>query len=113
MARKIRQPDAFAFVVGEYNWGVQPSLKNPIDHFLEEWFWRPAVITSYSAGRTAGVRAALAWCGVLSEMGMVVVFSTLTLGLIEEDDVDRLEARPLCRLPTDASDWIYVRGYRT
>jgi NAD(P)H-dependent FMN reductase len=24
------------FVTGEYNWGVQPGLKNFTDHFLEE-----------------------------------------------------------------------------
>jgi NAD(P)H-dependent FMN reductase len=84
LAAKIRQADAFVFVVGEYNWGVQPGLKNLTDHFLEEWFWRPASIASYSAGRTAGVRAALAWRSILSEMGMVVVSSTLAVGPIEE-----------------------------
>ncbi|MFC7397296.1 NADPH-dependent FMN reductase [Chelatococcus sp. GCM10030263] len=84
LAAKIRQADAFVFVVGEYNWGVQPGLKNLTDHFLEEWFWRPAAIASYSAGRTAGVRAALAWRGTLSEMGMLVVSSTLAIGPIEE-----------------------------
>jgi NAD(P)H-dependent FMN reductase len=84
LAAKIRQADAFVFVVGEYNLGVQPGLKNLTDHFLEEWFWRPAAIASYSAGRTAGVRAALAWRGTLSEMGMLVVSSTLAIGPIEE-----------------------------
>jgi NAD(P)H-dependent FMN reductase len=62
------------FVTGEYNWGIQAGLKNLTDHFLEEWFWRPAAVVSYSAGRFAGVRAATAWHGILSEMGMVVVF---------------------------------------
>jgi len=28
MAGKIRAADAFIFVVGEYNWGMQPGLKN-------------------------------------------------------------------------------------
>ena len=60
--------------------GVQPGLKNLTDHFLEEWFWRPAAIASYSAGRFSGVRAGLAWHGTLSEMGMVVVSSTLSVG---------------------------------
>ncbi len=80
LAGKIRAADAFVFVTGEYNWGVQPGLKNLTDHFLEEWFWRPAAIASYSAGRAAGVRAGLAWHGILSEMGMVVVSSTLAVG---------------------------------
>jgi NAD(P)H-dependent FMN reductase len=80
LATKIRNADGFVFVTGDYNWGVQPGLKNLTDHFLEEWFWRPAAIVSYSAGRLAGARAATAWHGTLSEMGMVVVSSTLSVG---------------------------------
>ncbi len=82
LAAKIRTADAFVFVVGEYNWGMQPGLKNLTDHFLEEWFWRPAAIASYSAGRLSGVRSALLWHGTLSEMGMVVISSTLAVGPI-------------------------------
>src|SRR5215208_837187 len=44
LAQEIRDADGFVFVTGEYNWGVQPGLKNLTDHFLEEWFWRPAAI---------------------------------------------------------------------
>ena len=80
LAAKIRAADAFVFVTGEYNWGQQPGLKNLTDHFLEEWYWRPAAIASYSAGRLAGAHASVAWHGTLSEMGMVVVSSTLTVG---------------------------------
>jgi len=54
LAGQIKAADAFVFVAGEYNWGVQPGLKNLTDHFLEEWFWRPAAIASYSFGRLAG-----------------------------------------------------------
>src|SRR3984885_9148636 len=82
LAGKIRNADGFVFVTGEYNWGVQPGLKNLTDHFLEEWFWRPAAIASYSAGRIAGARAATAWHGTLSEMGMVVISSTIAAGPI-------------------------------
>lgn len=66
LAQKIIAADGFVFVIGEYNWGLQPGLKNLTDHFLEEWFWRPAAIASYSAGRFSGARAALAWHGTLS-----------------------------------------------
>ena len=84
LAGQIREADGFVFITGEYNWGVQPGLKNLTDHFLEEWFWRPAAIASYSAGRFAGARAATAWHGTLSEMGMVVVSSTITAGPIAQ-----------------------------
>jgi len=82
LAGRIRAADAFVFVTGEYNWGPQPGLKNLTDHFLEEWFWRPAAIASYSAGRFSGVRAGTLWHAILSEMGMVVVSSTLAVGPI-------------------------------
>jgi NAD(P)H-dependent FMN reductase len=82
LAEKIRTADGFIFVVGEYNWGVQPGLKNLTDHFLEEWFWRPAAIASYSGGRLSGARSSTAWHGILSEMGMVVVSSTIAVGPI-------------------------------
>ena len=84
LAGKIRDADGFVFITGEYNWGMQPGLKNLTDHFLEEWFWRPAAIASYSAGRLSGVRAATAWHGTLCEMGMVVISSTLAVGPIAQ-----------------------------
>lgn len=92
LADKIRRADAFVFVTGEYNWGPQPGLKNLTDHFLEEWFWRPAAVASYSAGRFSGVRSGTVWHSILSEMGMVVVSSTLAVGPISQTlDAD---ARP-------------------
>ena len=84
LAGQIRGADGFVFVTGEYNWGIQPGLKNLTDHFLEEWFWRPAAIASYSAGRLSGARASTAWHGTLSEMGMVVVSSTIAVGPIAQ-----------------------------
>src|SRR5271168_582696 len=84
LVNKIKAADAFVFVTGEYNWGVQPGLKNLTDHFLEEWYWRPAAIASYSAGRISGARSATAWHGILSEMGMVVISSTLAIGPIAQ-----------------------------
>ena len=84
LATKIKAADAFVFVAGEYNWGVQPGLKNLTDHFLEEWFWRPAAVISYSAQRAGAARSNVAWHGILSEMGMVVISSTITIGPIAE-----------------------------
>src|SRR4029079_13422472 len=82
LAGKIRDADGFVFVTGEYNWGIQPGLKNLTDHFLEEWFWRAAAMLSYSGGRLSGARAATAWHGTLSEMGIVVISSTIAVGPI-------------------------------
>src|SRR5437879_11403209 len=88
LAGQIRDADGFVFITGEYNWGIQPGLKNLTDHFLEEWFWRPAAIASYSAGRFAGARAATASHGTLSEVGMVVISSTIAVGPIAQTLAD-------------------------
>jgi len=82
LAERIAAADGFVFVTGEYNWGMQPGLKNMTDHYLEEWFWRPAAIASYSGGRLSGAHAATAWHGTLSEMGMIVISSTLAVANI-------------------------------
>jgi len=40
LAEIYRRTDAFAIVSGEYNHGIPPALKNLLDHFLEEYFFR-------------------------------------------------------------------------
>jgi NAD(P)H-dependent FMN reductase len=114
LAGKIRAADAFVFVVGEYNWGPQPGLKNLTDHFLEEWFWRPAAIVSYSPSRLSGARASSAWHPILSEMGMVVVSSTVAVGPISETldalgepigEVGRLAQKAFHRVADDLAWW--------
>jgi NAD(P)H-dependent FMN reductase len=114
LAAKIRTADAFVFVTGEYNWGVQPGLKNLTDHFLEEWFWRPAAIASYSEGRISGARSNLVWHGTLSEMGMVVISSTLAVGPIAQSltaegkpagEAGQLLERAFVRFADDLAWW--------
>lgn len=81
-AETIRTADAFVFIAGEYNNGVQPGLKNLTDHFLEEWFWRPAAIACYSRGIFGGVRAMMNWRVTLAEMGMPTISSIFPVGQI-------------------------------
>ena len=57
-------------VSGEYNHSIPPALTNLLDHFLEEWFWRPSAIACYSAGAFGGVRAAMQLRATLAELGM-------------------------------------------
>jgi NAD(P)H-dependent FMN reductase len=82
LAERIAAADGFVFVTGEYNGGLQPGLKNLVDHYLPEFAWRPAAIASYSAGPFAGVRSATAWRTTLGAMGMVVTSTPLSLARI-------------------------------
>lgn len=70
LAELYGQADGFVLVTGEYNHGVPPALKNLLDHFLEEYFWRPSAIVSYSAGGFGGVRAAVQLRAIVGELGM-------------------------------------------
>lgn len=76
LAALYRAADAFVIVTGEYNHSVPPALSNLLDHFLEEYFFRPSAIVSYSAGAYAGVRAAVQLRAMLCELGMPSIPST-------------------------------------
>jgi NAD(P)H-dependent FMN reductase len=84
LAERLKAADAFVFVVGEYNRGMQPGLKNLVDHYLTEFERRPAAIASYSMGRFAGVNSHAAWTVTLSAMGMAVVPERLSVGQIHQ-----------------------------
>jgi len=70
LATLYRRADGFIVVSAEYNHGIPPALKNLLDYFLEEYFWRPSGIVCYSAGQFGGVRAAVQLRAVLAELGM-------------------------------------------
>jgi NAD(P)H-dependent FMN reductase len=70
LAELYRRADGFMIVSAEYNNGIPPALKNLLDHFLEEYFWRPSAIVCYSPGQFGGVRAAMQLRMTLAELGM-------------------------------------------
>jgi NAD(P)H-dependent FMN reductase len=84
LADLYRKVDAFAIVSGEYNHGIPPGLKNLLDHFLEEYFFRPSAIVCYSAGQFGGVRAAMQLRMTLAELGMPSIPSLLPVPRIQE-----------------------------
>jgi NAD(P)H-dependent FMN reductase len=70
LATLYRASDAFLIVSGEYNHSIPPALTNLLDHFLEEYFFRPSAIVCYSSGSFGGVRAAVQLRAMLCELGM-------------------------------------------
>ena len=84
LAALYRGVDGFLVVSGEYNHGIPPALKNLLDHFLEEYFWRPSGIVCYSAGGFGGVRAAMQLRMTLAELGMPSISSLLPIPRIGE-----------------------------
>jgi NAD(P)H-dependent FMN reductase len=84
LAGIIKSSDAVLVVSGEYNHSIQPALSNLLDHFLEEWYWRPAAIACYSAGQYGGGRAAMQLRALLPEIGMPTIPSILALPKVQD-----------------------------
>ncbi|GBE90476.1 NADPH-dependent FMN reductase [Nostoc cycadae] len=82
LAEHIRTADGFVVITGEYNHSIQPGLSNLMDHYLEEYYFRPAGIVSYSAGGFGGVRAAIQLRSFLAEMGMVTISTMFAISKI-------------------------------
>ncbi len=84
LATRIRAADAFIIVSGEYNHSIPPALSNLLDHFLEEYFWRPSGIVCYSAGAYGGVRAAMQLRAMLCELGTPSIPSLLPIPRVQD-----------------------------
>ena len=84
LAETYRAADGFVVVSGEHNHGIPPALKNLLDHFLEEYFFRPSAIVCYSAGAFGGVRAAMQLRMTLGELGMPSIPSIFPIPHVQD-----------------------------
>jgi NAD(P)H-dependent FMN reductase len=84
LAALIVPADAIVVVSGEYNHSIPPALSNLLDHFLEEYFWKPSAIVCYSAGAFGGVRAAMQLRMMLAELGMVSIPSIFPVPKVQD-----------------------------
>jgi NAD(P)H-dependent FMN reductase len=116
LAGRIKRADAFIIVSGEYNHSIPPALSNLLDHFLEEYFWRPSAIVCYSAGAFGGVRAAMQLRAMLCELGTPSIPSLLPIPnvrtVFDEENRPRDEAyrRRTARF-LDELEW-YANAFR-
>ena len=84
LATQIRSADGILVVSAEYNHSIPPALSNLLDHFLEEYFWRPSAIACYSAGPFGGVRAAMQLRAMLGELGMPSIPSLFPVPKVQD-----------------------------
>jgi NAD(P)H-dependent FMN reductase len=84
LAASVKAADAYVIVSGEYNHSIPPALSNLLDHFLEQYFFKPSAIVCYSAGGFGGVRAAMQLRAMLAEMGMSSIPSILPFPKAQE-----------------------------
>jgi len=83
IAKILTNADGFLVVTGEYNHSVPPALKNLLDHFQREYFFKPSAIVSYSAGNFAGVRSAVHLRAILGELGTPSISSMFPIAQVQ------------------------------
>lgn len=78
IANALNSSDGFIVVTGEYNHSIPPALKNMLDHFQKEFFFKPSGIAAYSAGQFGGMRAAVHVRAILPELGSPTIPSMVS-----------------------------------
>jgi NAD(P)H-dependent FMN reductase len=113
LAAIYRAADGFVIVSGEYNHSIPPALSNLLDHFLEEYFFRPSAIVCYSGGQFGGVRAAMQLRMMLGELGMPSIsriFPIPSIGKAFNETGEPLDAGYTRRFSRFASELEWYAG---
>ena len=95
IASVLGRADGFVIVSGEYNHSIPAALKNLLDHFQEEYHYKPSALVTYSAGPFGGVRALVNLRGVMAELGAPSIPSAFPISRIQaafDDDGNVLDA---------------------
>lgn len=87
LAEIFREADGIVVVSGEYNHLPPPALTNMLDHFMEEYFFKPSAIVTYSSGSFGGIRAGSHLRDYLCELGMSSIPSDFPIGRVQ-DSID-------------------------
>lgn len=82
--RIIKEADGYIVVTPEYNHSTSSAMKNTLDYFLEEYFFKPSGIISYSAGPFGGVIAGNHLRQVLAELGTPAIPSQFPISRVQD-----------------------------
>ena len=84
LQKTIKDADGYIPITPEYNHSVSSALKNTLDYFLEEYFFKPSAIISYSVGSFGGVVAGNHLRQIMAEMGAPAIPSQLPISKVHE-----------------------------
>src|SRR5687768_18614198 len=76
---KIKNAEGYIPVTPEYNRSTSSALKNTLDYFLEEYFFKPSAIVSYSPGMFGGINAAQQLRLIFAELGAPSISSSFSI----------------------------------
>src|SRR6478736_8869378 len=83
LRNKIKDAEDYISVTPEYNRSTSSALKNTLDYFLEEYYFKPSAIVSYSPGMFGGINAAQQLRLVFAELGAPSISSSFAISRVQ------------------------------
>ena len=80
---EIKNADGYLPVTPEYNHSPSPAMVNTLDHFLEEYFFKPSAIVSYSVGGFGGNLAGNHLRQIFAELGAPSISSMFSVSRVQ------------------------------
>src|SRR3712207_4205763 len=84
LRNKIKDSEGYLSVTPEYNHSTSAAMKNTLDYFLEEYYFKPSAIVSYSAGGFGGVNAAQHLRHIFAELGAPSISSSFPISRVQD-----------------------------
>jgi NAD(P)H-dependent FMN reductase len=81
---KIKSAEGYMPVTPEYNHSTSAAMKNTLDYFLEEYYFKPSAIVSYSPGGFGGINAAQQMRLIFAELGAPAIPSSFPISRVHE-----------------------------
>src|SRR5918996_5459568 len=79
LRNKINDAEGYLAVTPEYNHSTSSAMKNTLDYFLEEYYFKPSAIVSYSPGMFGGINAAQQLRLIFAELGAPSISSSFSI----------------------------------
>ena len=89
LRNQIVEADGYMPITPEYNHSTSAAMKNTLDYFLEEYYFKPSAIVSYSVGGFGGVNAVQHLRLIFSELVAPSISSSFSISKVQdvfEDD---------------------------
>jgi NAD(P)H-dependent FMN reductase len=116
LRNKIKDAEGYLSVTPEYNHSTSAAMKNTLDYFLEEYYFKPSAIVSYSPGGFGGINAAQHLRHIFAELGAPSISSSFPIlrvqdvfdehGKLMDDSYDKRVTRFL-----DEFEW-YIEAFK-
>jgi NAD(P)H-dependent FMN reductase len=82
--KKIKDAEGYMPVTPEYNHSTSAAMKNTLDYFLEEYYFKPSAIVSYSPGGFGGINAAQQMRLIFAELGAPSIPSSFPISRVRK-----------------------------